>query len=186
MAFDSNDYLNWILTDHLPRFGSRVVDTTLIVFDEDHDERAVEWFSGLRSKGLRQMIAVVHESEGGLFLACWRLPRERFESVEVGDDYWNVHHWHKLDKVQAHQVEQLLRVPRPFDYDAYLRSPEWQARAERALERAGRRCQLCNAPQTARPLSVHHRTYERIGHELDEDLFVLCRSCHHKVHRNLP
>lgn len=64
-------------------------------------------------------------------------------------------------------------------YEAYLRSPEWQARRRAALARAGHRCQVCNA--TAQ-LQVHHRTYERRGREEPGDLTVLCDGCHGRHH----
>jgi hypothetical protein len=65
-------------------------------------------------------------------------------------------------------------------YTAYLASPEWQARAVAAKVRAGGRCMLCNSTG---PLDTHHRTYERVGDELPEDLVALCRDCHDGYHR---
>jgi len=65
------------------------------------------------------------------------------------------------------------------EYLAYLSSPAWKTRAADARRRAGRRCQLCNRTGE---LHVHHRTYERLGHELDEDLIVLCSRCHNRFH----
>jgi hypothetical protein len=50
----------------------------------------------------------------------------------------------------------------------------------------GHRCQVCN--RGLGTLDVHHRTYERRGQELDEDLTVLCRACHgifHEQRRHL-
>ncbi len=67
------------------------------------------------------------------------------------------------------------------DYAIYLQSPLWKERARLARERAGQKCQICNGRG---PLEVHHRTYERLGHELPEDLTVLCRSCHSTFHQN--
>jgi 5-methylcytosine-specific restriction endonuclease McrA len=61
-------------------------------------------------------------------------------------------------------------------YREYLQTPEWQATRKAALKRAWYRCQVCNDHKM--PLYVHHRTYERRGHELPEDVFVLCASCH--------
>lgn len=73
---------------------------------------------------------------------------------------------------------------RGMPYREYLRTSEWRARRLVALERAEHRCQVCNTPER---LDVHHRTYEHIGEERDEDLLVLCRGCHglFHEHRNL-
>lgn len=69
------------------------------------------------------------------------------------------------------------------NYYEYLRSTEWQVVRRLALERAAGRCQICNQPGR---LDVHHRTYERLGHELLSDVTVLCRDCHAKHHDKLP
>lgn len=66
-----------------------------------------------------------------------------------------------------------------MSYETYLRSAEWRAKREWALERAGRRCQVCNGRD--RP-EVHHRTYANLGAELPGDLLVLCDDCHHLYH----
>lgn len=70
----------------------------------------------------------------------------------------------------------------PVDYDAYLRSAAWRRRADRAKRRAGWRCQLCNTPAWESVLDAHHRTYDRLGLELPDDLIVLCRRCHRRHH----
>lgn len=66
-------------------------------------------------------------------------------------------------------------VNRDIDYKKYLLSPQWKEKRAVALNRAGNRCQLCNSKNK---LEVHHRTYERIGVEIPEDLTVLCHECH--------
>lgn len=66
-----------------------------------------------------------------------------------------------------------------MDYDAYLQSDGWKDKRREALHRASNRCQVCNS-QTS--LDVHHRTYERLGFEHNEDLTVLCRECHELFH----
>jgi len=71
-----------------------------------------------------------------------------------------------------------------IDYVAYLRSPEWAARKAAALRRADDRCQVCYADRWFSRLEVHHRTYERIGHEAPADLTVLCAHCHDLFHRH--
>jgi hypothetical protein len=68
-----------------------------------------------------------------------------------------------------------------FDYHAYLLSPEWKSKRDAQIRDAGGRCQVCNSRYR---LNCHHRTYERIGRELPEDLVVLCEVCHGIFHRN--
>lgn len=70
---------------------------------------------------------------------------------------------------------------REVSYGDYLQSAEWKAKANAAKERAGRRCQVCNASGL---LDTHHRTYDRIGNEQNDDLIVLCRGCHTLFHEN--
>lgn len=70
---------------------------------------------------------------------------------------------------------------RALVYEAYINSPEWRAKAERIKERDGRRCRVCNGRSR---LSVHHRTYEDLGHEQDSDLLTLCQDCHQVFHDN--
>lgn len=64
-------------------------------------------------------------------------------------------------------------------YSEYLKGDHWQQRREQALKRAENHCQVCGATER---LEVHHNTYERLGHERDADLVVLCRTCHRMFH----
>jgi 5-methylcytosine-specific restriction endonuclease McrA len=70
--------------------------------------------------------------------------------------------------------------PRRMPFVEYRNQPEWQQRRREALARARYRCQM-DASHDA-PLDVHHNTYQSYGDERLEDLVVLCRSCHQKVH----
>jgi 5-methylcytosine-specific restriction endonuclease McrA len=72
---------------------------------------------------------------------------------------------------------------RKMTYAEYRRTPEWKARRNRVLIRAGNRCELCN---TSGLIDVHHRTYDRYADELLNDLIALCRSCHQRFHSSLP
>lgn len=38
-----------------------------------------------------------------------------------------------------------------------------------------------DADRERQTLEIHHKTYERLGHELDEDLVALCWTCHDGV-----
>jgi hypothetical protein len=69
------------------------------------------------------------------------------------------------------------------EYLAYLQSEAWKIRRAWKLDRAGHRCQICNAKGA---LHVHHRTYERVGNEREDDLTVLCGDCHALFHGKVP
>lgn len=80
-------------------------------------------------------------------------------------------------------------MPAPrIDYYTYIQSPERRSRADAAKRRAGYRCQVCNRPNNQVVLNAHHRTYDRLGHEHDDDITVLCRDCHelYESNKRLP
>jgi len=68
---------------------------------------------------------------------------------------------------------------RKLSYPEYLKTDHWKAVRQRELITANGRCRLCNSDG---PLDVHHRTYERLGEELPEDVLALCRPCHESHH----
>jgi hypothetical protein len=65
----------------------------------------------------------------------------------------------------------------------YLRSPLWRLRRRIWIVRAGGRCQRCGS---RRQLTIHHRTYQRLGHERRADVTVLCWNCHRRQHGPHP
>lgn len=69
------------------------------------------------------------------------------------------------------------------NYEEYLKSNIWREKADEAKKRAGYRCQVCNVSQAQVRLDAHHRTYERLGNELPEDITILCRNCHKLFHQ---
>jgi hypothetical protein len=69
------------------------------------------------------------------------------------------------------------------EYHIYLHSSDWKEKRNKALFHAGYRCQLCNS---SKKLEVHHRTYQNIGNELQEDLTVLCDNCHKDYSLKIP
>ncbi len=85
-----------------------------------------------------------------------------------------------IDRKAREALETRIAELRSLPYREYLQSPEWKERAALARERAGYRCQVCNAINVQ--LNVHHRTYERLGNEVDGDLTVLCQPCHQIFH----
>ena len=65
-------------------------------------------------------------------------------------------------------------------YDEFLTSPEWKAIRSKVLERAERRCQVCNSKKS---IQIHHRVYKcEWGKENLNDLIALCSNCHSLFH----
>lgn len=64
-------------------------------------------------------------------------------------------------------------------YDDYLQSEHWQQLRAQVLERDE---QCCHCGRD-RHLTVHHRSYSRLGHERLTDLTTLCARCHRSLHK---
>ena len=64
-------------------------------------------------------------------------------------------------------------------YTAYLQTPEWKRRAEAAIRAAGGLCTVCRIRKATQ---AHHLAYDRVGHEMPEDLRAVCVPCHQVEH----
>lgn len=66
------------------------------------------------------------------------------------------------------------------EYDEYMQSRRWQTRKYKLFKKRGYVCEMCGASDV--PLDVHHKNYDRLGCELDDDLLIVCRDeCHPKA-----
>lgn len=69
------------------------------------------------------------------------------------------------------------------EYRAYIASEDWQRRRKAHLQSIPS-CRRCGLPRWLaittydQDLHLHHKNYENVGHEKDEDLEALCRRCH--------
>ena len=63
-------------------------------------------------------------------------------------------------------------------YQQYMASEKWKVKRSLILKRDGDRCQTCLSSED---LECHHKTYERLGDELPEDLITLCHECHEAI-----
>jgi len=66
-------------------------------------------------------------------------------------------------------------------YHEYIQTAEWRQKAELKKKSVNHCCQVCNSSDN---LHVHHRTYENMGNERDNDLTVLCKDCHQLFHKH--
>lgn len=66
-----------------------------------------------------------------------------------------------------------------MDYQKYLRSKHWKKTRKKKLKEAGSVCERCRRDKATQ---VHHLHYGSLHREKMEDLQVVCRPCHEKIH----
>lgn len=99
-------------------------------------------------------------------------------AVAAIDD--NEHHDDDLPIVPSTLPPVLLSWP-PIGFYA---SPYWHQHSAAVRREWNYSCAL-NARHPG-PVEVHHRTYERVGHEAPLDCVPLCEECHERFHDRLP
>lgn len=74
-------------------------------------------------------------------------------------------------------------------YALYMDSPawwerrrQWLANYRQAHNGQNPTCVVCDKPWIGRHGDLHHRTYEHLGCERNDDLIPMCRSCHDRLH----
>lgn len=65
------------------------------------------------------------------------------------------------------------------EYIKFMASDKWATRKRVYYSGHEKKCKACGSDEN---IHLHHKTYERMGSELDEDLVPLCQTCHTKVH----
>lgn len=73
----------------------------------------------------------------------------------------------------------MIEMSQKVNYHEYIKSKEWYERTEPIRIRNNFRCEVCNMRFGEH---VHHRSYERLGHELMADLIHVCDPCHKIIH----
>lgn len=70
-------------------------------------------------------------------------------------------------------------------YNAVISSKRWRKLREKFLARHDSKCDRCGWKKTtwdrSRTIDLHHKTYERLGEEIDADLELVCSVCHVKA-----
>jgi len=99
----------------------------------------------------------------------------------IGGLFTASHVYDHLYQTEIRRIGRLETALQPVVvvYQDYIASPAWKRKADAAKRRAGDRCQLCNGSDR---LEAHHRTYETLGNEPDNDITVLYHNCHAKFH----
>ena len=71
------------------------------------------------------------------------------------------------------------------NYDEYLQSDEWKAKAEARRIIDNNRCVICECIGTNfNKLNCHHISYRNIYNEdIERDLVTVCNTCHLSIHK---
>jgi transcription elongation factor Elf1 len=140
------------------------------------DEDLLAGVLGISRYALTKMIgeksAVVTCSRCGENFRIMAKSRKDLNSTYIR--YRHLGHLCKTDEKQLRLLE-LREMP----YDEYLRTDEWNNIRSRAVRDAKLKCQRCGKRGK---LHVHHLSYSHLGEERDNELLVLCVSCHSKYH----
>lgn len=68
-------------------------------------------------------------------------------------------------------------------YHQYLKSESWRRIREALFKQRGIRCEKCGLKGGNKSaFDIHHLSYARIFEEELEDLIIVCRPCHNKIH----
>ena len=66
-------------------------------------------------------------------------------------------------------------------YEEYISSKEWKEKRKKVASERNFICEMCKK-QVGNKFHVHHMTYKNFMNEKDEDLMLLCKECHEKIH----
>ncbi len=123
----------------------------------------------------------------GYIILSSPLPENQIEKFLVED--WQIYNSKlpkkfldiDVNKINIPNTKEYIKELRLLPYKKYLLTEHWQKIREKILKRENYTCQKCRTKGGV--LHVHHNTYEHRGYEYDEDLQVLCRTCHQEYHR---
>lgn len=73
----------------------------------------------------------------------------------------------------------ILSSLKSMPYKSYLKTEHWQHFRKEVIDHYDGKCAVCNSEKE---LNVHHRSYKNRGRETFNDVVLLCRDCHSKIH----
>lgn len=83
------------------------------------------------------------------------------------------------NRVRSSKQKKAPRPLKPQDYVSYINSKKWNKRRRLYFALNGNTCAICGSRER---LNLHHKTYARLGCELDIDLVPLCGDHHDEFH----
>lgn len=116
------------------------------------------------------------------------------EKFEDGGNLWEAYVDNKKMKLEKQEEIQeknkdfiydeelyfkILSSLKSMPYKSYLKTEHWQHFRKEVIEHYDGKCAVCNSEKD---LNVHHRSYKNRGRETFNDVVLLCRDCHSKIH----
>ncbi len=87
---------------------------------------------------------------------------------------------YKLIKLPVKHRKKKITAKDKLSYKSYLKSAKWRTFKQMLFDLRGHKCEKCGEIKGA--IDGHHKTYIRLFNELPEDIILLCRVCHKRVH----
>jgi 5-methylcytosine-specific restriction endonuclease McrA len=191
-----SDNLNWVDQEGVPQWGVGP-DGRMVKIDGDPRLPGLhrEWLADA-CRHPRPVHVARKDSAGRPFYSafcpdCGKLLRSHLPKADVRDlvqrhpdDFHDINAAYtaqrrdQLDAI-ANAAAERQQPGNRQSYDDYLRSPDWQRRAAKIMDRARNLCEGC---LTNAASEVHHLTYAHIGNEFAFELVALCEPCHRRYH----
>ena len=69
-------------------------------------------------------------------------------------------------------------------WELYIGSGCWKRKRNYIIKKRGCKCQMCgDESKKSSEYHLHHNIYDRLGHEMENDLQLLCNECHSGLHK---
>jgi hypothetical protein len=69
-------------------------------------------------------------------------------------------------------------------WELYIGSDCWKRKRNYIIKKRGCKCQMCgDVSKKSSEYHLHHNIYDRLGHEMENDLQLLCNECHSGLHK---
>ena len=87
---------------------------------------------------------------------------------------------HENNTVENKELySKMLNHLKTMPYASYLKTEHWRHFRDEVIKHYDGKCAVCNSEKD---LNVHHRSYKNRGRETFNDVVLLCRDCHSKIH----
>ncbi len=115
------------------------------------------------------------------------LAPKRFVASLYGIDYLTLIPYTAQQFKESHQlknihVHKFVKIPKSLSYRSQLETKQWKDFRKLIFSQRGKRCEMCGATTN---IQIHHLQYitgRKAWEYTPNDVMVLCRDCHKKIH----